>query len=122
MNRQGPSQLRTKFQFHTGSIKSKKEVVRTLRGYTGFNSILVRLKVSCKPKQRTLMTKFQFHTGSIKSVWAHYRQRSAGMFQFHTGSIKRVSHLQESNQGAGFNSILVRLKADYESNIAAIPE
>ena len=31
------------FQFHTGSIK-RKEVVRVLRGYTGFNSILVRLK------------------------------------------------------------------------------
>ena len=83
---------RYRFQFHTGSIKSPHWGVYGLQFYIGFNSILVRLKVSfrlallayifsgfnsilvrLKVGDRMTYTsqtqQFQFHTGSIKSSY-----------------------------------------------------
>ncbi len=67
-----------KFQFHTGSIKSK-------------------LTLSFQ----TSSTKFQFHTGSIKSNNLTEEITMALVFQFHTGSIKRrvARRARESRKG-----------------------
>ena len=55
------------FQFHTGSIKREEGSDRR-EVCSGFNSILVRLKVCLSRTREIDVSWFQFHTGSIKSV------------------------------------------------------
>ena len=57
------------FQFHTGSIKSENSDSEE-EDDSGFNSILVRLKVQALHTEKSLIAAFQFHTGSIKSLKA----------------------------------------------------
>ena len=56
-------------------------------------------------------TVFQFQTGSIKSEAEPNRPPKIDMFQFQTGSIKSILPVRQLNGGLGFNSKLVRLKA-----------
>ena len=59
----------------------------------------------------SIMKVFRFHTGSIKSSDGNLNRITIEKFRFHTGSIKRKEAWQEAWQEAGFDSILVRLKA-----------
>ena len=54
------------FQFHNGSIKSKKQA-----------------------RNPVALPQFQFHNGSIKSMHGSAFDSDLTMFQFHNGSIKR---------------------------------
>ncbi|MDE0043408.1 MAG: hypothetical protein OXT74_15320, partial [Candidatus Poribacteria bacterium] len=62
--------------------------------YTGFNSILVRLKQAVPTLKEFAEKTFQFHTGSIKTSdkYAYFVLKS--LFQFHTGSIKTLMTLK----------------------------
>ena len=79
------------FQFHSGSIKSVIPVSYTAYD-TGFNSIVVRLKVSPTGIVYFDSTRFQFHSGSIKRKRRWCGRTSQSWFQFHSGSIKSKSH------------------------------
>ena len=105
--------LDEEFQFHNGSIKSKLEGSGKIGWGPGFNSTMVRLKVSHSPLmfttkigfnstmvrlkaaflslRVTLYELFQFHNGSIKSHDVPRLLPSAAQFQFHNGSIKSRS-------------------------------
>ena len=80
--------IKGQFQFHTGSIKSLSFADAKASTSSGFNSILVRLKVH--------------HITST-----HFEKE----FQFHTGSIKSPTDTIYLAPVCRFNSILVRLKA-----------
>ena len=77
------------FQFHSGSIKRAGHTRRDAAG-RGFNSIVVRLKVSTSGFFARARPKFQFHSGSIKRTNYCDVAYSVYRFQFHSGSIKRV--------------------------------
>ena len=114
----------SEFRFHTGSIKRKMEILNA-HGDFGFDSILVRLKVSFFFMHAFPRKVFRFHTGSIKREksnvavsirywfaelgWMH--RSSSKVFRFHTGSIKSILPLNADHfLIRGFDSILVRLK------------
>ena len=82
------------FRFHTGSIKrGGRHSQHSIQLFRGFDSILVRLKVSVSSAQvygDNVDLMFRFHTGSIKSC---------------TGSLSRCVKSFDR-----FDSILVRLK------------
>ena len=83
------------FRFHTGSIKSAEEFDISYNLITGFDSILVRLKVNHTLKELSNLV-FRFHTGSIKS---------------------RDTNIHASCIQIGFDSILVRLKDEIQFRI-----
>ena len=62
---------RQQFQFHNGSIKSIRQCYFSIR-LNGFNSTMVRLKVTPPFKTQAGQTMFQFHNGSIKSARCSY--------------------------------------------------
>ena len=103
------SDTNNKFQFHSGTIKSKNGslasgglicfnsivvrlkdmmLTRTKKLRRSFNSIVVRLKVKGRPEEGKILSVFQFHSGTIK----RYRRVNLGfsikLFQFHSGTIK----------------------------------
>ena len=70
---------------------------------------------------------FQFHKGAIKSVTHLQKCTTIFAFQFHKGAIKSLHYFAnwKLNQN-GFNSIKVRLKADWsvssaKSAVVSIP-
>ena len=101
------------FQFQTGAIKRLRncKAVHTTR--TGFNSKLVRLKEAQRAREPIPSAKFQFQTGAIKSKKVFF---SFGVFwrvfQFQTGAIKSGGCQPRLPSVDGFNSKLVRLKAE----------
>ena len=74
------------FQFHKGSIKTKKRQSWTF-DQKYFNSIKVRLRRAKSPAC-TAPKAFQFHKGSIKTATRFSILRALQLFQFHKGSIK----------------------------------
>ena len=76
------------FLFHTGSIKSKSDLSEAC-DFSGFYSILVRLKVRRSIPTRKTFLSFLFHTGSIKRSNGACVFVALDAFLFHTGSIKR---------------------------------
>ena len=54
------------FRFHTGSIKRSEDDPPIVDTETGFDSILVRLKVHKRVTNYAYPIEFRFHTGSIK--------------------------------------------------------
>jgi len=138
VNRHIDALYQEKFQFHTGSIKRSSHPIRFTRPLPSFNSTLVRLKVAkVRGLNAALLHVFQFHTGSIKSRSKRsvFRDARQSWFQFHTGSIKRLGKelfrvtkdgfqfhtgsikssvipVRLCKEYSGFNSTLVRLKAD----------
>ena len=98
--------------------------------YYDFNSIKVRLKLSCERKQPFVESDFnsikvrlklpfrrtderfavfQFHKGTIKTKKAVAVSKRI-LFQFHKGTIKTTELLALSCKLSNFNSIKVRLK------------
>ena len=102
------------FQFHTGSIKSEISVL--LRdSFTGFNSILVRLKDHKQTPLNCLLPGFNSILVRLKDPFAVYAFSPFFSFQFHTGSIKSSGLSPISKPLRGFNSILVRLKVSHSN-------
>ena len=102
-------------------LKGLWPVFFEIRFFPRFNSILVRLKAVEITNWHCNSSSFQFHTGSIKRRHSIALLRSIMRFQFHTGSIKRDSELSEFNVfTTSFNSILVRLKEENDSEIQVL--
>ena len=66
--------------------RSKKDI----NGIFGFNSLMVRLKVTEIECLKQLAIKFQFLDGAIKSPHAFLLTGGTGWFQFLDGAIKRI--------------------------------
>ena len=81
-------QDRPKFQFQTGSIKSHGECVVCFR-LRGFNSKLVRLKVTVPSSPLWGLLSFNSKLVRLKAEWENALKRLGFQFQFQTGSIKR---------------------------------
>ena len=132
------------FRFHTGSIK-RTHVHPTGHKVSCFDSILVRLKVSCQKNTAqpsflrfdSILVRlkvamcdnlllscagFRFHTGSIKREFGLCCYFNNTEFRFHTGSIKRVIVLYVSYAvPSSFDSILVRLKVTVKPSHITCP-
>ena len=55
-----------KFQFHKGTIRTFRKCIILYKN-TNFNSIKVRLELTCDLIARTSTTIFQFHKGTIRT-------------------------------------------------------
>ena len=86
--------------------------------YSGFNSILVRLKVKFFAGTVSICNVFQFHTGSIKSRlrWI-IPQRNRSSFNSILVRLKGRSTPSSGRGIESFNSILVRLKDRPQHNL-----
>ena len=88
----------SKFQFHTGSIKS----------------------ANCTPNALAITEMFQFHTGSIKSDGKEWHARvRMGSFNSILVRLKVSGTFHPPFIILSFNSILVRLKVDGFFNVIA---
>ena len=112
------------FQFHIGSIQSlqqkarafgatcvsiphwfdskQREMERRTSNLPGFNSTLVRFKVSSTYTQNTGGNPFQFHIGSIQSASQRAQAAPWSRFQFHIGSIQRSPALLRASSTTAF--------------------
>ena len=109
------------FQFHSGSIKSRRSLKPTAGRSCGFNSIVVRLKDRRGNEAPIFQAEFQFHSGSIKRESAMTYPSFPAQFQFHSGSIKSNCNLGGCIPYFCFNSIVVRLKEPKPSKRPTCP-
>ena len=99
------------FQFQTGAIKRDMVLIRFSVEFPGFNSKLVRLKVSRLRHFIMLRALFQFQTGAIKSPYG-LSIIDPAMLSFNS-KLVRLKASSTSNPKStllSFNSKLVRLK------------
>ena len=85
------SSVLPKFQFHYGTIKSRKKRICLDISRIYFNSTMVRLKAEDARCIARYTVKFQFHYGTIKRLIRPFNTRSLSKFQFHYGTIKSHS-------------------------------
>ena len=103
-----------KFQFHYGTIKSKREDL-SLYPLHYINSTMVRLKDNQNADCIKQAIQFQFHYGTIKSLDAKENLFGYSRFQFHYGTIKSSLVHCRLIRLRYFNSTMVRLKVSCSS-------
>ena len=104
-----------RFQFHSGSIKSKDQHPRPVLWPERFQFHSGSIKRWAKQLPLFFSQRFQFHSGSIKSIDVSEKITLSRRFQFHSGSIKRTTWQQLGLEKPWcFNSIVVRLKGEQD--------
>ena len=92
-------QTKSKFRFHTGSIKSYAPISTGQLLALCFDSILVRLKAGLVASRVRVALRFDSILVRLKEIFSGRTHPSMQTFRFHTGSIKRCCRFKERELG-----------------------